>query len=183
MHYWQVRKYPPLEQHQINKPKIPTWTSIVDIGQTFQGILFNEDEYLLTEDRHVEAVKIYMRSVQVQELEIHLFDKLREEIFLEHAKRYPKCYSCELTDFYYLLEHGLTISGKQVEWIIRLGMREAISCQLRNRDLFFLNFSYDYYMDIGSTIICENAVKEIRHLGLYIDPWDGPYEVNVWSED
>lgn len=36
-------------------------------------------------------------------------------------------------------------------------------------------------MDIGSSIVCEAAIYEIKKLGLYIDLWDHPYKDNVWD--
>ncbi|MFB0844499.1 hypothetical protein [Paenibacillus oleatilyticus] len=181
MYYWQVRKYPPLKEGEENKPKIPTWTSIIDIGRTYNGVSLTMSEYLSVEEKYVKAVEIYMKSIQVHELEIYLMSKLREELFAEHILKYPKCYSQEIVDFYYFLQDGSLLTGKQIEHIVRLGMRENIACQLRNGNKFFLNFSYDYYMDIGSSVIREDAIMEIRNLGLFIDLWEWPYEGNVWE--
>lgn len=181
MDYWQVRKYPPIKKGEEKKSKIPTWTSIIDIGQYYEGKEFTAEDYLFTEDKYVEAVKIYTSSIQVHELEIYLINKLKEELFLRHTLKYPECYSAEIISLYYSLVDGAILSGKQIEHIVRLGMREDITCQLRCGNEFFLNFTYDYYMDIGSSIICEDAINQIKETGLYIDLWEWPYQDNVWD--
>ncbi|WP_242066326.1 hypothetical protein [Brevibacillus laterosporus] len=134
------------------------------------------------EDKYVKAVLTYMDCLQVQDLEVYLINKLKEALFIDNAQKYPDCYSQDILDFYYSLNDGDILSGKHVECIVRLGMREDIACQLRCKDMFFVNFSYDYYMDIGSTTICEEAINEIRNLGLFIDLWRWPYQDNVWDK-
>lgn len=181
MYYWQVRKYPPLQKESQYKSKILTWTSIIDIGNIYNGQPLTAEEYLSVENKYVKAMHIYMNYMKVTDMEVYLIHKLKEELFIEHTLKYPECYSDEIINFYYSLKDKDNLSIREVDLISRLALREDIVCQLRHQDQFFLNHSYDYYMDIGSSIVCEAAIYEIKKLGLYIDLWDHPYKDNVWD--
>lgn len=185
MYYWQVRKYPPLLESEKDKPKISTWTSIINIGKIYEDGPLTMSEYLRVEDKYVAAVLAYMNVLQVKDLEVYVINKLREELFLDNINLYPDCYPPSIIEFYYSLNDGDILTGNHIDYIVRLGMREDIVCQLRNNDKFFVNFAYDFYMDIGSAIICEEAINEIKKIGLFIDLWKWPYPDNVWekSED
>lgn len=142
-------------------------------------------EYLSVEDKYVKAVLLFMNYIQVHELEVYLINKLKETLFLDNIRLYPDCYSQDIVEFYYSLNDADILTGKQIEYIVRLGMREDIVCQLRDKEKFFVNFSYDYYIDIGSSKIYKEAINEIRKLGLFIDLWQWTHHDNVWekSED
>ncbi|WP_172256325.1 hypothetical protein [Saccharibacillus deserti] len=182
MYYWQVRKYPPLVKGEDIKPKSQTWTSIVDIGKVYDGNKFTEEEYLKAENKYVESVKLFMNNLDIKDLEMMLLGKISEPLFLEHTKRYPKCYSDDLIHFFYTIKEDIILSGSDVEHAIRLSLREDISSQLRRENLFFVNCTYDLYMDIGSEKKEENLIKKIEELGLYADLWTYEYQDNLWDQ-
>ncbi|WP_017814601.1 hypothetical protein [Paenibacillus shenyangensis] len=182
MYYWQVRKYPPSSNKDKNKPKIPTWSSIIDIGKIYDGKIFTPEDYLLIEDKYIKAAKIYMDYMHIPSVEMCVMHKVREDIFIKQIVEYPDCYPKEIIDLHYRLKENSLISGLEFEYASKLALREDIVCQFRYKDKFFLNHSYDYYMDIGSSAVCEAAINQIRDLGLYIDLWEHPYEGNVWEQ-
>lgn len=181
MHYWQVRKYPRLTEGESVKRKIKTWTSIVDIGQSYEGNEFTQDEYLKTEDKYVDAVKLFIKHLEIKSLEIMLLWKAEETSFLEQTKRYPQCYSNELIHFFRMLKEDTVLSGRDVEHAIRLSLREDISSQLRSGQSLFVNCTYDVYMDIGSEKKEEALIDKIEKSGLYADLWTYEYTDNLWD--
>ena len=65
------------------------------------------------------------------------------------------------------------MSGQDLDWTIRLALREAIWCRLEGVDGFYVHFGYDYYMYVGS----ERADEAPRDLpsGIFAEQMGSPY--------
>lgn len=72
MNIYNVTKY-----HPETREKIDEWTEISDINQTFDGVVFTLEEYLLVEAHYVEAIQQMMKFLGVKALTV---SSLRDEL-------------------------------------------------------------------------------------------------------
>ncbi len=81
--------------------------------------------------------------------------------------------SKEMLGFFETIEKGTQLSFSEVEYITRLALRGYIWTELES-DAMYVRFDYDYYIDIGSTVECERAVKKVQEMKLSINLWEDP---------
>lgn len=176
-YYWQISKYKAEELPLYEQGAIPTWTSVSDIGKVINGKLLTVNEYLTVEDLYIQAIKIFMMYSNISALTIEQLEKpLNLEVIKERntQKGLTSSNSDALYDFYQSVTEGMAVGIHEIEYIIRLALRENLWAQLQS-EAMFIRFDYDYYMDIGGIGLCEEAITKISELGLAINQWDEPY--------
>lgn len=176
-YYWQVSKYKEEELPLYGQGAIPSWTSVSDIGKVINGKVLTVNEYLTVEDMYIQAIKIFMMYSNVSALIIEQLEKpFNLEVIKEKntQKGLSGSNSDPLYNFYQSVAEGMVVGIHEIEYISRLALRENLWAQLQSESMF-LRFDYDYYMDIGSIGMCEEAITKIRELGLTINQWDEPY--------
>ncbi|MBG9789659.1 MULTISPECIES: hypothetical protein [Brevibacillus] len=176
-YYWQVSKYKEQELPLYGEGAIPSWTSVSDIGKVINGKVLTVNEYLTVENLYIQAIKVFMMCSNTNAL---IIEQLEKPFSLEVIKESNKQKGLndsdpnELYDFYQLATEGAVVGTHEVEYLSRLALRENLWAQLQCESMF-LRFDYDYYIDIGSIGICEEAITKIREWGLTINQWDEPY--------
>ncbi|WNS43282.1 hypothetical protein [Paenibacillus sp. MMS20-IR301] len=176
-HYWQISKYKEIELPLYGQGAIPSWTSVSDIGKEINGKVLTVNEYLTVEDLYIQAIKIFMMYSNISTLIIEQLEKPFDINVIKEKnsrKGINDSNSNVLYDFYQLVTEGMVVGIHEIEYISRLALRENLWAQLQSESMF-LRFDYDYYMDIGSTEVCEEVITKIRELGLTINQWDEPY--------
>ncbi|MDO3413299.1 hypothetical protein QWJ34_26340 [Saccharibacillus sp. CPCC 101409] len=180
MHYWQIGKYSP-QEHE-DRRKTPDWTSIYDIGRSYNGNVLTPEEYLSVEDKYVQAVVLFAEKPGVESMELFLFGRMSEDTSRKMIEQAPRCWPAELLEFYRSIHGDAVLSGKQIEYAARLGLREVFSALMRKKDELYVDLSYDFYMHLGSRVDDEEAIRQIKKSGLFVYPCRWPYEENVWKE-
>ncbi|MFC8450828.1 hypothetical protein [Kitasatospora sp. NPDC057223] len=153
MHQYRIVKYSPAEREGTE----PAWTSISDIGSTFDSRMLSEQEYLETEAKYLAALAEFIRLAGVASLRV---DGL--EIYDD-------------SPWWGALEEGEELSGDRAVELARSVLREdSVWCRLAHDD-FFVHFGYDYYMYVGISDPADSAVGNARRAGLYVDEFESPY--------
>ncbi|MFJ2047240.1 hypothetical protein ACIOBL_26935 [Paenibacillus taichungensis] len=176
-YFWQITKYTDDEHPLHQQGKKPTWTSVSDIGKIYDGNKFTVNDYLRTEEMFIRAIKIFMINLGSSKIFVRQLEKpLDLEVIKDSIikKGFSLEDYTEMLKFYQLVENGTSIGLNEVEFISRLALREYIWVELESNSMF-VRFDYDYYVDIGSTIDCEKAVKQVREMGLSVNLWKEPY--------
>ena len=153
-----ITKYDPQYRDDRGAYKKDEWTAISDIGRRFDGVLFLEDEYKRVENAYVKAVFAFKETMKIKTLSLasvwNGFDYKDPDLTLEDGQEY---------------------SGKELERIIRLVLREKFTCHLISGDSMFVHFGFDYYMYIGTSKPCDGAVEKVLALGLFPEKFKSPY--------
>lgn len=132
-----------------------TWTSISDIGKSFDDGVLTLERYLRTESAYLEAVRLVYRDAGNPPLSIR-------DLELPAPG----------------LSEGATVEGEAVLEVVRMMLREETSCRLVADDVFFVHAGFDYYVYIGSTHLQDVTITKIESLGLRIQHgYPSPYDL------
>lgn len=66
-----ITKYDPQYRNELGYYLRDEWTEISDVGRTFEGKLLTANEYLETEARYVEALKILLNAYGISEMSLY----------------------------------------------------------------------------------------------------------------
>lgn len=167
MMQFRVTKYSPTYRDERGRYLRNDWTSVSDIGKTFDADILTVDKYLVTENAYIDAVKVAMESVGVDRLAVSRLEKYRDLDDLLFPLR------SDISVQVGSIHNRMVASGKALEDIIRLCLREIIWCKLRGKKGFFVHFGYDYYMYIG----CDDSIDWtwVSEGAVYIEKFSSPH--------
>jgi len=141
---FRVTRYDPALRRLDGSFGVETWTSVSDIGRSFENHVLTQEEYLAVEDAYVEAIHLFMDSCNVKTLtlkDLEVNDESEGIVSLPADHRHSNHES-------YVA--GAQLSGKTLDGAARLTLREQIWCRLEAPGGFFVHFGYDFYMYIGT---------------------------------
>jgi hypothetical protein len=151
---YRVTKYNPPARDDSGAYLKGDWTSISDVGRTFNGAVLTEGEYLRTEGAYVHAAASFMREAGILSFAVR---------GLENTSRRPNAPI-----------EGSTLALDDVESVLRALLREEYWCRLEAPEAF-IHVGYDYYMYLGVPAACPRAERASRELGLYVEKVQSPY--------
>ena len=164
----QISKYDPKYRDSQGRYLRDEWTSVYDVGKTFQEKILTEDEYRTVETEYVAAVSEFLKLTQT--------DSLRVTDFEDHAydlEDLPNSMVEEARDWLRGIKDGVLLSGKKIEECIRLNLREVIWCRLFSPDgNTYVHFGDDYYMFVGSLIM--SIPSEAIDTPLFVEEYPSP---------
>ncbi len=163
MNYYRITKYNPAFRDEQGFYRKNDWTSISDVGQTFDDRILTIEEYKQIEDAYTKAVNIILQEKDILQLTVHSLEK--NDCIEEHIL------SSKDEEFYIRIAELLQLDLENIEMAVRLALRELIwctlSCSTKNVEI---EFGYDYYMYIRCDAISELAQKKISEYGLFVEP-------------
>ncbi|MGV7002449.1 hypothetical protein ACWA2C_27820 [Priestia megaterium] len=159
MYSWRVTKYNPLKRDNNGYFLNDEWTCFSEVG-----INVEMDEYLKVEKKYINAVITFMNEMNINKLYIKGLEQWSEDIEAQNA-----------TEFISKLWIGQWISIQEVKKLVKLTLRNAVWCKLELGNQFFVHFGYDYYMYIGTSQKCFNALEKVVLTGLHVELVDSPY--------
>jgi len=162
---FRVTKYDPAFRSSDGQYVRDDWTSIADIGCAFGGRVLDVTEYLRTETAYVTAVRLFMNCARLSVLvirDLQVNSAPVEDLAESTAERISK-----VTD-------GTEVRGDDLDWIVRLALREAIWCRLEGSNGFYVHFGYDYYMYVGAT---ESGLAASKlPPGIFAEDFESPWQ-------
>ncbi len=162
MNYYRITKYNPAFRDEQGFYTKNDWTSISDVGQTFDDGILTVEEYKQIEDSYTKAVNIILQEKGILQLTVHSLEK--NDCIEEHIL------SSKDKEFYIRIAELLQLDLDNIEMAVRLALRELIwctlSCSTKNVEI---EFGYDYYMYIRCDVISELAQKKISEYGLFVE--------------
>lgn len=160
MYNWRITKYDPLNRDESGGYlDSEEWTSYSEVGKKL-----NEEEYLIVEQKYINAIKIFMTELGIKKLQIMDLESYLEEDSTQTT-----------TDFISNLSAGDKVSFHEVERLAQLTLREVVWCKLEFEDELYVHFGYDYYMYIGINKECKRVVQKIEKSGLFVENFTSPY--------
>lgn len=155
------------------------WISVLDIGTTFDNVLFTKEEYLRVEKQHIDAILALKKFVKADFLRLSFMSKYKLKgipIFTNDEKRLKRTYrQINIEDEY---------NNKEIIIdVLKLSLREELGLPLlsMNKNEVLIDFRYDYYMSFWFRKVKNNEIfinnlgelkKQIEDLGLFVDIYD-----------
>lgn len=162
-----VTKYNPAFRSQDGSYARSEWTSVSDVGRSYDGCTLTCIDYLRVESAYVETVHRFLKASRIQALRVvdlevnDTCDLLPTSLAAE-----PKVWVSKISE-------GMLVGEAELDCVVRLALREVIWCRLEGPSGFYVHFGYDYYMYIGS----ESSELETPLLPseIYAEPFESPY--------
>jgi hypothetical protein len=168
MNGWRITKYNPAFRDGRGAYLKDEWTSVSDVGKSFEGAVLTFEEYRKIEDAYVSTAVSFVSeagldSLTITYLETYGVSESRAEELRDIAFD-PK-----------LAKKGMTLSREAVADVCRLVLRETFWCKLESEGGFYIHFGYDYYIYIGSPAPSEQAIAYGGRQGLFVEDMASPY--------
>ena len=154
MFEFRVTKYDPAFRSPNGAYLRDDWTSVNDVGQSFDGRLLTNAEYQRVESAYIASALAFLRESGTTSMKVR---------GLEYHGSAPLPFG-----------EGAVVSLEQAEAIVPRVLREEFWCKLDGSDSF-VHIGYDYYMYVGVPIACPKAHALAVNLGLFVEPFQSPY--------
>ncbi|WKA56531.1 hypothetical protein [Planococcus shixiaomingii] len=136
---------------------VDEWTSISDVGKSYQGQIFTMEQYLATEEKYIQAVEVLMQKNGVNKLKVVGLENHTHETELN-------------------LSDGKTIPRNLVKQLVKMVLREKVWGRLVVKNQFEIHFGYDYYMCFVGESLTDDIIEELQKIdGLYVEEVRSPY--------
>lgn len=169
---WRITKYNPKYRDEKGVYLRDEWTSISEIGSiTNDNGMLKTHDYISTENKYVKAILDIMSCLDIQKLSIFGLEQWGDTLDITH---FPSLYSEKMRSLYDQATNGLWLEKDQISDISRLILREKIWCKLKCDSRMYVHFGYDFYMFIGSEVMCEDTINNIEKSGLYVENFISP---------
>ena len=143
------------------------WTSVSDIGRMYSGGVFTLSDYLATEEAYVETVRRFLASTGDNSLRVSGLE------FKADCGTLPSELAAEAEIRLRMLREGMEVLGQNLDWVVRLNLRELVWCRLEGKGGLYVHFGYDYYMYVG--IEANDFVLPSLPPHIYAEPCETPY--------
>lgn len=169
---WRITKYNPKYRDEKCIYLRDEWTSISEIGRiTNNHVILTIQDYISTENRYVEAILDVMSCLDIQKLSIFGLEKWEDTL---DTTNFSFLYNENMKSLYGQVTNGLWLEKDQISDLSRLILREKIWCKLKFDSKMYVHFGYDFYMFIGSEMMCEDTINNIEKSGLYVEDFISP---------
>ncbi|PSL40889.1 hypothetical protein B0H99_10321 [Planomicrobium soli] len=136
---------------------VEEWTSISDVGDSYEDQVFTIDQYLAAEEKYIKAVEVLLQNTGVTNLKIVSLENHNNETDLNLAE-------------------GKTIPRRLVKELVKMILRERVWGKLVAKNQFEVHFGYDYYMYFVGESLTDEIVEELKRIeGLYVENFQSPY--------
>jgi hypothetical protein len=132
-------------------------------GRTYEGRVFDEVEYVRVESLYVDSVQRIMKLARVEQ-----FTVTGLEVYGASA-RMPLAIERDTRHQLAELQEGCLVSGGALDWVVRLGLREALWCLLQGAQGAYIDFLHDYYIALGCNGVVE--VESVLPTGMFVEPY------------
>lgn len=171
MNSWRVTKYNPKyrDNNGFYTRANQEWYLYSQIGEIYNGTKFTYSEYKKVEDAYVNAILYFMRDTGLNTLQIVGLSKNKK---LEKTKHNSQ----KMIQVIKPLKEQSIVNMNDIKYITRWNLRDdsLFGCHFQSQDMF-IHFGWDYYMYIGSTKECKDAIAKTEALGLFVEPMESPY--------
>lgn len=139
--------------------RLDDWTSISDIGRSFEGENLTVESYERAEAQYLEAVCLMLREANVVNMLIS--DVVRSSLASPASE---------------WIEDGRVIDLEEVLAVCRYELREELSCHLESTSGFCLDVGFDFYLYVTTPVSSHGVYSRIYALGLFIEEGvESPY--------
>lgn len=165
MHY-RISKYNPKFRDEDGLYTRKEWTSISDIGESFDGSEVTIHEYLEIENRYLKAINIILDYLKIKYLYVMELEKQGNIIDEENKK------GLSINDINIInsIKEGQELNIEEINSVIKATLREIFWCGLYSKTThIIIKPGYDFYIHIICPKLPSSIIEQINKLELYID--------------
>lgn len=158
-----ITKYDPSYRDENGYYVGEDWTSISDIGESFNGKILTFDRYKEIEERYVVAARWFFEFHGCKRMIVRNLEKRFDDSYKYADKN-------ELLDVYNKLAEGTVFDFTILATIVKLFLRELAWAELicQTNENSAVRFGYDYYMYFNSDKDMRSLFENIRKTGLFV---------------
>lgn len=170
-HQYEIVKYNPAFYNEDGVYCKDEWTSVSDIGKSFNGKVLTQEEYFAVENNYVDAVCDILQVVGADSLTIEYIEKQDEWIEEQMANSKIPEQDFQLLPNAKSLKQGQIMSVNEFRNVVRLCLREYIYAIFSSRVYNLkIKFGYDYYMYVECHLSREQLSDITTRHSLFLDP-------------
>lgn len=160
-------KYDPARRDNQGHYTVNEFTSVSDVGKTFDGYKVTAEDYVFAEDAYVSCVMRLLDVSHVNVLRICELEDKKGGAFVD--SEVERLRPAVLGTVY----EGMVVSGEALGKSVRMALREIIWCKLIGDNGVYVNFGYDYYMYMGSNARLASLGEPPQ--GMFYEEMETPY--------
>lgn len=158
MRSWRLTKYDPARRDARGAFLGDDWTSLSDVGRTFEGRVLTPETYARVEQAHVDTVLAFHAACGAPPLRVH---------DLERTGDIPTAP---------WLAEGALLDAAALPDAVRACLREEAWCRLAADDgACHVHFGYDYYVYLLGDAPPDTTRAVAERNGLFFEPFASPY--------
>jgi hypothetical protein len=155
--WWRVTRYDPARRDTRGAYPADAWTSVADVGGSFDGVQLTMEEYERVESAYAEGFAAFAEDSRASQVVVRGLEVGRD------------------------VHEGQAVCIDSAKNLVRGLLREEIVCRLEAPDKgFAVHVGFDLYMYVGSSMPCEAAIRHTEGLGLFVEPVSSS---PLWPED
>lgn len=144
------------------------WISIGDVGREYDGKTLTTEEYVRVEDQYVKTINNFMDCLGIDELSVRNLE-------MPHYKEHFALFGTGIPENDITLKEGAKLSDNILNNWVRLCLRDIVWSYLIKPNEFFVYFSQDFNVHIGSAVpLIEEKWQELLEpdlTGLNLTAW------------
>jgi hypothetical protein len=134
------------------------WTSVSDVGESFNGEVLTLDTYLAVEAQHLQVVAAFLDEARVDHAVVR---------------------AAEAHDARWWPVEGERLSPLETVDVVREMLRERGFCRLEGERGVYVHVGYDYHLYLGGDVPSEQTLRTASRVGLFADEaFTSPYHVD-----
>ena len=166
MNEYRITKYNPIYRNFEGNYCNDEWTSYSDIGKNYNGELFAFANYIIVENKYIDAI-VSLMNKKTNSMTITGLEK--------NFDNFDANTSEEMIILYNELKEKCLIDIINIPTLCKLVLREYVWVRLTSPQMF-IHFGYDYYMYIGINYECKDILEKIEKSGLFVEQLQSPYK-------
>lgn len=169
MYHYRITKYDPQLRNEDGIFTKNEWISYWDIESIYSGIPFTFTDYIKVENSYVNALLAFTKCLDIPYLNLTNLENPKNNIGPK------KHYTDKMIILLNSIQDQTKINIDDIDSLARLILREHIWAKLQYKDILYIHFGYDYYMYIGSKLLCKDAIDNIEQSELFVENFVSPY--------
>ena len=161
MEHYRLTKYDPALRDARGAYAADDWTSIDDVGNTYDEVLLTQRAYERVESAYLDVIRAFVAEAGLDALTITALDIPQDEGSLDPA---PLIYHV-----------GDRVGDDLLTALCRGALRGDLWCQLDDPSGFYLHFGYDLYVYLATPVPAPGAHALARSCGLFLEEMRSPY--------
>ncbi|WP_411342696.1 hypothetical protein ACE3MZ_13605 [Paenibacillus sp. WLX1005] len=147
------------------------WTSISDIGKSFENELLTTESYKKSEDSYIKAIIMAMEYLHIPFLSVNnILRSFSCERFVE-MREDCELYSQDIIEMYNQVKDGDKLYIGQVDSFCRLLLREDIGSDIFYPRRMKIFIGYDYLMGFHTSKSMDTIIPFIEQLNLFVEKY------------
>jgi hypothetical protein len=167
MNTYRVTKYNPKYRDKEGAFTKDDWTSISDIGKTFENKTISATDYKTVENKYINAIKLILIELSIEYCTVESLFKNE----LDETSNKESIYSRFDFEVYSNINEGDSMDINKTLTVARLMLREDLWGNIESplKELI-IEFGYDYYMYFKTAKDLSSLIPIIEHeIGLFVE--------------